>query len=192
MQQHCEAQLRGARTVREGEEPGGCPQQCQRGQAKGDFAVQEKPGESPRPQKSSRGPCRCRCCHPAAPRSRYTRAHSFKAVRARPSCAPHFPRHFPRVGAHKMAVLSRQTASRKSKGTPRSVESIRTGRACPSSSGLKRISEKEAGQGASWMSKKRQDDPNAACSTRLQQAPQPSRQRGCSGRGLNVPPVGFQ
>ena len=61
-------------------EPGGCPQQCQRGQAKGDFAVQEKPGESPRPQKSSRGPCRCRCCHPAAPRSRYTRAHSFKAA----------------------------------------------------------------------------------------------------------------
>ena len=61
-------------------EPGGCPQQCQRGQAKGDFAVQEKPGESPRPQKSSQGPCRCRCCHPAAPRSRYTRAHSFKAA----------------------------------------------------------------------------------------------------------------
>ena len=192
MQQHCEAQLRGARTVREGERARWLPATVPRGQAKGDFAVQEKPGESPRPQKSSRGPCRCRCCHPAAPRSRYTRAHSFKAVRARPRCAPHFPRHFPRVGAHKMAVLSRQNTLRKSKGTPRSVESIRTGRACPSSSGLKRISEKDAGQGASWMSEKRQDDPNAACCPGLQQAPQQGRHLPRHTSTLHVPEVSLQ
>ena len=126
------------------------------------------------------------------PQSLHARTQLQSSARASPLCAAHFPRHFPRVGAHKMAVLSRQSTSRKSKGTPRSVESIRTGRACPSSSGLKRISEKEAGQGASWMSKKRQDDPNAACSTRLQQAEQPSRQRRSSVRGLHVPPVGGQ
>ena len=192
MQQHCEAQLRGARTVREGERARWLPAIVPRGQAKGDFAVQEKPGESPRPQKSSRGPCRCRCGPPAAPRSRYTRAHSFNAVRARPRCAPHFPRHFPRVGAHKMAVLSRQNTLRKSKGTPRSVESIRTGRACPSSSGLKRISEKDAGQGASWMSEKRQDDPNAACRPGLQQVPQQGRHLPRHTSTLHVPEVSLQ
>ena len=49
---------------------------------------------------------------------------------------------------------------------------------------------KGRGQGASWMSQKRQDDPNAACSPRFQQAKQQGRQRRRNVRGLHVPGVG--
>ena len=143
LQQHCEAQLRGARTVREGQRARWLRATVPKGASKGRF---RRTGEARRVATAAEkltGTLQVQVLPPRRPpQSLHARAQLQSSARA----SQLFPRHFPRVGLHKMAVLRRQNTSRKTKGTPRSVESIRTGRACPSSSGLERISEKEAGR----------------------------------------------